>query len=96
VNEIKNQTFNKIILLITNDYSKENSVSVINSWIEETGFVRIFLNHDLNFRKGHSQIAKGLSNKALSFPFGSHLIQNQYDYVVKVEKEFIIYCELWP
>lgn len=95
LNSIKNQTYKNIELVIMDDYSSDNSVEVIKSWIKKNNYQCKFIAHEKN-----QGLCKTL-NEALTFCNGdyiqltscddillSHKIQFQVDKLNELSVEY--------
>jgi len=90
LNAIKNQTYKNIELIITDDYSTDSSVTIINSWIEETGHVCTFISHDLNlgFPKTLNEALDNANGKYISI-----ISTDDYWYPEFIEKRVRLFEE---
>lgn len=77
---IRNQSYQNIELIITDDCSTDNSVEVIENWIKETKYPCIFIKHDKN-----QGICKTL-NEAFSHCQGQYLQMIACDDIMLREK----------
>jgi glycosyltransferase involved in cell wall biosynthesis len=80
LNSIKNQIYPNLQLIIWDDYSKDNSVAVIEKWIIDNDYECIFLKHTENIG-----ICKSLNN-ALTYVNGKYLQLTAADDILLKDK----------